>query len=207
MRAVSLSNADVRKLLAEKFVCTWTNIAADPAAGASHPHACTDPARDMARGLGEHNTQTLILTPDGRLLTALAGYVGPDDLLEELKMAASLWEKVRSEPAARGKQLLERDHAAFARELSERKPRGGLVGREEAFFGQLKEVGSKRGAADHLYSAKNALLPAEKFTTAGMVGNAKSSFVSQTRGSGVNLPLPDLLPGAGNKKNKKNEEP
>src|SRR5215467_11706052 len=99
MRAVSLSDARVKELLADKFVCAWINIADDPAVGASHPHACTDQARELARGLGEHNTQTLILTPDGRLLSALAGFVGPADLAEELGFAFALWDTVRQAPA------------------------------------------------------------------------------------------------------------
>ena len=48
MRAVSLSDASVKELLAERFVCTWADITADPNAGTSHPHACTDQASDMA---------------------------------------------------------------------------------------------------------------------------------------------------------------
>jgi hypothetical protein len=185
MRAVSLSHPDVRKLLSEEFVCTWSNIAADPAAGASHPHACADQARDMARGLGEHNTQTLILTPDGRLLTALAGYIGPADLLEELKMATSLWKKIANAPEASARRSLEQAHSAFAGEVLRRKGRDGLVGQEEQFFGQLKEVGNKRVAADHRFSAAHPLMPAENFTTALLVGNAKSAFVSQVAGNGT----------------------
>src|SRR5262245_12439465 len=191
MRAVSLSNIDVRTLLADRFVCTWTNIASDPAAGTSHPHSCTDPARDMARGLGEHNTQTLILTADGRLLSAVAGYVGPADLLEELKFALSLVEKTRKEPSDRGRSIVEQAHSTFARELAGRAPRRDEVGREEEFFGQVKDVGLKRAIADHQFSAKNALLPVEKFTTERMVGNARSSFVAQTSGPGSSMAIPE----------------
>jgi len=196
MRAVSLSNVDVRTLLADQFVCTWTNIAADPAAGTSHPHACSDPARDMARGLGEHNTQTLILTPDGRLLSALAGYVGPADLLEELKFARSLAEKVKKEPSDRARSVVEKAHSTFTRDLAGRSPRGGEVGREEEFFGQLKDVGLKRAVADHQFSAKSAFLPVEKFSTERMVGNARSSFVAQTSGPGGSVAIPEPSAGA-----------
>jgi hypothetical protein len=191
---VSLSNAAVKRLLEDSFVCTWVNIAADPAAGSSHPHPCTDRARDMARGLGEHNMQTLILTPDGRLLSALAGYIGPADLHEELKFALSLWEKVRKTPALGRPKVVETAHAAFARQLAQRKGRTGLVGWEERFFGQLKAVGNKRAVADHQFSAKHPLLGADRFTTALMVGNAKSAFVSQTSGTPADLDALDLFP-------------
>ena len=157
MRAVSLSNAGVRKILKDKFVCTWVNIASDPAAGSSHPHPCTDQARDMARGLGEHNTQTLILTADGRLVSALAGAnIGPQDLLDELKFGESLWKQVQK---VAGSQAQGSDgpaaHLKFAEGLARRSPRAGLVGREEEFFGALKPIGKRRGVADHQFSASN----------------------------------------------------
>jgi hypothetical protein len=190
MRAVSLSNAAVQELLHDRFVCTWTDITADPNAGASHPHACTDQASDLARGLGEHNTQTLILTPDGRLLTALAGYIGPEDLLEELKFADSLWAAVHQADASGGKQLVAQAHRTFAQDLAQRKPKDGTAGAQEQFFGQVRTVGAKRAAADHEFSATNALMPAGEFTTALMVGTEKSAFVSRTSTS--TIPPTDL---------------
>jgi hypothetical protein len=57
------------------------------------------------------------------------------------------------------------------------------VGLEEGFFGQSKIIGIKDTIADHEFSAKNALLPAEKCSTGMMVGNANSAFVSRTRRS------------------------
>jgi hypothetical protein len=196
MRAVSLSDPGVKGTLAEQFVCTWTDISADPACGSSHPHDCTDQARELARGLGEHNTQTLILTPDGRLLGALAGYVGPADLLEELRFATSLWAEVQKAPSeSRRKEVVQAAHAAFARDLGQRKARGGQVGWEEEFFGRLKDVGHKRGVADHEFSSSHALMPADELTTAMMVGDEKSAFVAQTNSNnGSAAPLP-AIPG------------
>ena len=180
MRAVSLSDAHVRELLSEKFVCVWANIAGDPAAGSSHAHPCTDQARDMARGLGEHNTQTLILTPDGRLLSALAGYIGPPDLAEELSFGLALWEAVRHAPADAQAELLARAHMDRAKDFAGRNERTGSVGAEEQFFGTMWTVGNRRGVADHQFSAAHPLLPADRFTTGLMVGNAQSWFVSET---------------------------
>jgi hypothetical protein len=192
MRAVSLSDAQVRELLGEKFVCAWVNIAGDPAAGSSHAHPCTDQARDMARGLGEHNTQTLILTPDGRLLSALAGYVGPLDLAEELRFGLALWEAVRQAPADAQAGLLQRAHLGRANDFAERDGRTGSIGAEEQFFGKMWTVGNKRGVADHQFSAAHPLLPADRFTTGLMVGNAQSWFVSETSTS--TYPAPPLPP-------------
>jgi hypothetical protein len=183
MRAVSLSDAVVKELLTEKFVCAWVNVANDPAVGASHPHACTDQARDMARGLGEHNTQTLILTPNGRLLSALAGYIGPGDLAEELHFALALWQAVAQAPADEQAAALQQAHADRAKDFAARSERGGSVGAEEQFFGQTWTVGNQRGVADHQFSAAHALLPADQFTTGMMVGNAQTWFVSETNTS------------------------
>src|SRR5262249_50265427 len=159
MRAVSLSDPFVKKQLDENFVCTWTDVSNDPAVGSSYKHSCKDQTADMARGLGEHNTQTLILTPDGRLLSALAGYLGPEDLREELEFAASLCQKVRQEPESNRTKVVESAHADFAEKLSQRKGREGLVGMEERFFSKTMTVGNQRGVADHEFSAKHALMP------------------------------------------------
>jgi hypothetical protein len=180
---VSLSDRGVKKLLNDQFICTWVNIADDPAAGSSHPHPCTDAANELARGLGEHNLQLLILTPDGRLLSAMAGYIGPAALLEELQFGRSQWETLQKTPEAERRRSLEKAHKEFARTLAERKGGDGLVGQQEEFFGKLKMVGNQRGVADHEFSARKALLPVEKFTTALMVGNAKSAFMAQASGS------------------------
>lgn len=202
MRAVSLSQAEVKKLLNDKFVCTWVNIASDPAAGKSHPHACTDAARDLARGLGDHNVQTLILTADGRLLRALAGYFSPANLAEELKLARSHWDKPRKMPEPKSKQFREQAHTTYAQVLATRKHRQGLAGMEAEFLGQFKAVGNQRGALDHQFSAKNALMPAERFTTAMRVGNANSAFVSQVNGSPEALKLFEQFFGPASAKKK-----
>jgi hypothetical protein len=178
MRAVSLSDAHVNELLTDQFVCAWVNIADDPAAGSSHPHSCTDQARELARGLGEHNTQTLILTPDGRLLSALAGYIGPSDLAEELHFGLALWEVVRQAPPDEQAQAVKQAHTDRAKVFAQRKEGSGPVGAEEQFFGGMWTVGNKRGVADHQFSAAHPLLAADRFSTGLMVGNAQSWFVA-----------------------------
>jgi len=100
-------------------------------------------------------------------------------------MATALWEKIAKDSEASAKRSLERVHSAFANEVLRRKVRDGLVGQEEQFFGQVKEVGNKRAAADHKFSAQHPLMPADQFTTAMLAGNAKSAFVSQVSGNGM----------------------
>ncbi len=198
MRAVSLSHPAVKQLLRDEFVCVWVDITSDPAAGASDAHPCTDQARDIARGLGEHNTQTLILTPDGRLLSALAGYVGPIDLAEELHFGLAVWGVLRQAPAADHAGLLQKAHEGRAQEFAGRPGATGSVGNEEQFFSKFWTVGNARATADHRFSAAHPLLPADQFTTGLMVGNHKSWFVSRTNVTtyppAPGLPNPVFLP-------------
>jgi hypothetical protein len=59
----------------------------------------------------------------------------------------------------------------------------------------VKAVGPLRAAADHRFMAQHPLLPVGSFTTALMVGNARSAFVSQVNGDPAALDaLLPLLP-------------
>ncbi len=180
---MSLSHEPVRQLINAKFVSVWVNIKDDPAAGSSVRHPTTDQARDMARGLGEHNTQLLMLTPDGAIVNALAGYIGPADLLEELKFALAQLETLAKTPERDRRRVLARTHLKFADRLAKRPP----ATPEERFFGQVKTIGPSRGVADHRFVARCPLLPVKSFSTALMVGNAKSAFVSQVNGDPAQL--------------------
>jgi hypothetical protein len=192
---VSLSQDSVRQLIKERFVAAWINIKDDPAAGSSVRHPTTAQAADMARGLGEHNTQLLVLTPDGKIVDALAGHIGPKDLLEELKFGLTQLDALRKTSAANRSNVLARAHQQFADELAKRTPTP-----VEQFIGQVKAVGPLRGVADHRFVARHPLLPVQSFTTALMVGNAKSAFVAEVNGDPamLNRLLPQLpVPASG----------
>ncbi len=192
---MSLSQDSVKQLVNDRFVAAWVNIKDDPAAGSSVRHPAGDKAADMARGLGEHNTQLLVLTPDGKIVNALAGYVGPADLLEELKFSLTQLETLRKTPEAQRSRVLAQAHKKFADEVAKRSPSG-----MEKVIGQLKTVGPQRAAADHRFVAEHPLLPVQSFTTALMVGNAKSAFVAEVNGdpallNGLLPQLPATAPG------------
>ena len=110
-----------------------------------------------------------------------------------LEFAESLWQKVRQEPRSNQAKLVESAHAAFAEQLSQRKPKEGLLGMQERFFSGTMAVGNKRAVEDHEFSAKNALMPADEFTTSRMVGDKKTIFTTKMPESGG--PYPDLLKG------------
>ncbi len=190
---MSLSHDSVKSLLNDRFISAWVNIEDDPAAGTSVRHPAEDQARHMARGLGEHNVQVLVLTPEGKIVNALAGYVGPADLLEELKFSLALLEALQKASRENHPRVLARAHREFADEVAKRTPTA-----EERFFGTVKAVGPLRAAADHRFMAEHPLLPVGSFTTALMVGNARSAFVSQVSGDPAALDgLLPLLPSAG----------
>jgi hypothetical protein len=179
---VSLSNEEVRQLLNDKFVCLWMNIKDDPAAGSSLAHPPTDQAKDMLRGLGEHNNQILMTTPDGKIINALAGYIGPEDLVEEIQFAVTNLAGLSKGSEAAKKTALAKTHRKFADELDKRQAPEHLRSMAEV-FGKVKRVGPQRGADDHRFTAQYALLPVKSFTTALMVGNGSSSFSSAVNGT------------------------
>jgi hypothetical protein len=179
---VSLSNDEVRQTLNDKFVCVWMNIKDDPASGSSFAHPPTDQAADLLRGVGEHNNQILMLTPDGKIINALAGYIGAEDLLEELRFGISTLSELPKGTEAARKKALAKAHTAFAEQLDKRQSDRAFQLQEEV-FSKVMLVGAKRGAEDHRFVAKYPLLPVKSFTTALMVGNAKTSFVSTVNGT------------------------
>lgn len=92
---MSLKNLEVHNLLAKHFVCAWRNTEGDPDAGESNRHPCGSQAVELRRGIGKANVQTLVLTPDGRIIHAVSGYIGARDLLWELENALHTWHQLR----------------------------------------------------------------------------------------------------------------
>jgi len=158
------------------------NIKDDPAAGSSLAHPPTDQAKDMLRGLGEHNNQILMTTPDGKIINALAGYIGPGDLVEEIQFAVVRLGALGKGSEASKKTMLAKAHWQFAEELDKRQAPEHLRSAAE-FFGKVKRVGPKRGVDDHQFVAQYPLLSVKSFTAALMVGNGSSSFASAVNGT------------------------
>ena len=199
MRAVSLSDKRVRRILNEKFVCTWLNIKDEASAGSSFAHKPSDPAPGLLRGNGEHNNQILLLTSDGKILGAIAGYIGPDDLLEELKFGLTTLASLPKSPEAKRKEVLAKAHRKFAKQLDARKPSGPLAEVEERMQKEIAKlqqampqvsgmkiglsVGSKRGVEDHRFVMEHPLLSVGSFHTEMLVGNARTFFGSSVNGT------------------------
>ena len=154
-------------MLGSKFVCAFLDLNGEEAAGASFAHGPDDPAGSCLRGNGEHNVQTLVLTPEGKLLHAFAGYVDPDDLLEELTFAGTLARRVQEQKSP--EQVVRQAHEERVTALSATLSPDGFEGFERM-----------RRLSDHQFVARNPLLPAEEFTTKAMVGSATTFFGSSS---------------------------
>lgn len=162
MRAVTLSDSKVARLLSDKFVCAWEDTSGDPNAGGSFAHGPKDPAPQCIRGNGEHNLQTLVLTPQGEIVNVLAGYVPPDEMLEELEFS------LRTLASMRGGSREDRLVAAQRARIEAMKPHSG----------PLNDWEDRRAREDHEFVVDHPLLPHERFRSQDLVGNGKSFFGS-----------------------------
>ena len=168
---MTLSDRTVRQLLQREFHCTWGNTDGDAAAGESFAHEPGDPAGSCIRGNGEHNVQLLILTPEGEILGALAGFLSAEELAEELRFASALWRDLQR--AVADEQLDREDVEGFVADAHERRVRE-LEKRE--WKGPLADFAKRRALSDHRFSARRALMPYEEFRIVDMVGSARTFF-------------------------------
>jgi len=166
---VSFSDPDVAKLLKKRYVCAWLNTNGETNAGSSFAHTPNSPAGHCIRGNGEHNVQLLVLTPRGRILHALSGYVPPATLIDELRFAADLFASL-SQPGRRP------DTERVAAALQERID----AAEQRRFTGPLASWAKRRTLSDYRFVAKRPLLEIEKFRSEDFVGRSKTFFGSST---------------------------
>jgi hypothetical protein len=210
MRTVSFSSPDVQKILSDQFICARINTTGEPTAGASFSHAPSDPPGPCLRGNGQQNIQLIFLTPQGELFHTLTGYIGPEDLADELKFALATYEALQGQPRDR-KQVVRDAHGKYLQKLGYAEaeinrpaddPLGGmpagnmlggniLGGMVPAFAqgsfapGKMFE-GFLRGQvlSDHRFAMRYPLLPWKRFKPEMLVGTGKSFFGS----TGMGLP-------------------
>jgi hypothetical protein len=199
MRTVSFSSPAVRKTLSDHFICARINTTGDPTAGASYSHAPSDPPGPCLRGNGQQNIQLIFLTPHGEMLHALAGYVGPDELADELKFALATYQALSSQRDD-GEQLVREAHARHLSMLGYSEdeihcngndPLGGMLSSiamaiaEENTNPDKMLGGFKRRQTlhDHRFAMRNALLPWRQFEPEMLVGKGQSFFGSTSSGA------------------------
>ncbi|MCB9833720.1 MAG: hypothetical protein H6807_14750 [Planctomycetes bacterium] len=173
MRTVTFSKKDIQRRLDRDYRLAWLDLSGQKSAGASFAHAPDDPAGTCVRGAGDHNVQILFTTPDGELLDAVAGYLGPDELAAELDFVDALLEKTADiqSPKARRKMV----------EFAHRKAAAGArQAKDDDIFADLRR---HRLVKDHEYCIRRALSDAGDFEPTEMVGQS-STFFGSRQGSG-----------------------
>ena len=168
MRAGTLSNRKVRRLLKDRFVCAWVNTKGDKSAGASFAHEPGEAAPSCIRGNGEHNVQMIFLTPQGEIFHVLAGYIAADDLVEELEFARKTYEKVAaaSNPEEQEATVISA-HKQMAKKLLDKE-----------FDGPLGKWERRRALKDHEFMTKHPLIHVDAFKPEMLVGSASTFFGS-----------------------------
>jgi hypothetical protein len=166
LRAGTLSNRKVRRLLKDRFVCAWVNTEGDKSAGASFAHEPGEAAPSCIRGNGEHNVQMVFLTPQGEIFNVVAGYITADDFAEELAFAQKTYEKVVSASGPEQQEAaVVSAHKKMAKKLKEKK-----------FDGPLGQFARRRALKDHEFMTKHPLIHVDAFTPEMLVGNATTFF-------------------------------
>ncbi|GIW81704.1 MAG: hypothetical protein KatS3mg105_3511 [Gemmatales bacterium] len=168
MRAVSLSDNHVQKILAKEFICATVNLKGNPQAGLSFDHGPNEPARPVPVGLGEHNNQMLVLTPQGEIINARAGYIGPKELLAELDFSLDLLRQLKK--AKNRTDAVRKAHQEFLR-----KSIPGAAPRVQVRVAGAKNVivkGAGRTTLDHQFVMANPLMPFKDFSIEKMIGKA-----------------------------------
>ena len=161
------NNKKVRKLLEKEFHLAWVNLEGDPDAGKSNRHATKDKAIPLMRGTGRSNVQMLVLTPDGRILHAMSGYIPPKDLEWELEQALKTWASVRDaeEQAVNVVKARQKKIQAASRART-KQPKGSWIDRITA--------------TDRAFVVDHPLLPLGAFQTRMLTGGPGAHFGYQS---------------------------
>jgi hypothetical protein len=110
MRAVTFSEKETKRLLSERFVCTWYNQARrefprrppkdwKPASGEDPP---------LPDGAGGGNVKLFFCAPDGRILSYWRGVANPGSFARQARLALDLmpvWRKQRANPRSARRTL------------------------------------------------------------------------------------------------------
>ncbi len=174
---MSLKNLEVHNLVAKNFVCAWRNTEGDPDAGQSNRHPCGSAAMELSRGIGKANVQTMVLTPDGKIISAMSGFVDARDLLWELEQALHTWHKLRRVESVEARKGLVR---ARIREMNEAEAKEMEIVNgvqrdpyaQAAFAAWTRQIVLK----DRAFVSDNALMDVEDFRTRMLTGGHAGRF-------------------------------
>jgi hypothetical protein len=173
---VTFADPAVKKLLQKEFVCAWVNLEGEAIAGSSFAHEPGTPAGQCVRGNGEHNIQLLTMTPEGKVFHVLAGYVAPRELVEELRLALSIFGSLDDEVRTSPEDRVVAAHKDFLAEHDKRAsdaPEG---------LETLLDMQHSRVRQDHRFCMRRPLMDVADFRPEMLVGNATTFFGSSTGG-------------------------
>jgi hypothetical protein len=201
MRTVSFSNVNVQKLLNENFVCSFENSKGQQNTGSSLSHSPGDAPGPCIRGVGNQNVQCFFTTAGGDISHVLTGYVGPEDLVQEIEFAISLHKAMQARPSRAGRILVQ-SHRRFLKTLgfsdtqinSPRtiSPLGSIVPDNpgdfllafqtgdvsQAFRDSIGRATRSQTLSDHQFAIQYPLLATKKFRPEMLVGSGASFFGS-----------------------------
>ena len=118
MKGVTFSDRAVADHLNASFESAWINVRPVPIVQAIHPDGRVEETPFNG------NVLTHFCTPDGRVFDIVPGVVSPEEFLSRAKLAAELWDLIRTsdDPAS----TVARYHAALT---GDRSPRDLIVAR------------------------------------------------------------------------------
>lgn len=87
---MTLADAEVQRVLRERFVVGWRNVWREQWVGQSRGYRRDQCAVGTTNGAGGRNMQVFVLAPDLTVLHALPGFWHPDDFVAELRFAEGL---------------------------------------------------------------------------------------------------------------------
>jgi hypothetical protein len=199
MRTVSFSEDQVNRMMDQNFVATYTNTQGDPSAGMSFSHAPGEQPGMCGRGAGRQNVQTIFMTPAGGIFHVACGFLSPQDLIEEMQFAATVFESMdwKDEPMSRRQlvsaqtnRLLDKGFSPQSMQSSHPLQKMMLSGPNPGDLGMkipggrnmFDEIASQRILEDGKYVLRNPLISREKFeqNPGDLVGHHKSFFGSNS---------------------------
>ena len=119
-----------------------------------------------------------MLTQKGEILNVVSGYIAPKELLEELEFTLSVFASLDDPRVPREKRVSDAQ-ADFLKTI-DKKVFASSRGRPSPEM--MQGFARRRVRQDHLWAKRNALMDAQDFRPATLVGNGRSFFASSSGG-------------------------
>lgn len=210
MRTVSFSANNVRAILANEFISTYSNTTGSNSAGGSFAHAPNEEPGYCQRGIGKQNVQVIFTTPEGNIFHVATGYLPPEELFAEISFALRAFKELEAKFQQTQDPELARQHLVsiqtkrmMDRGYSQKDLAPDILFANFGGFGpqgpvminqQVSIAGGDPAQgllADAKYVLRNPLIHCSEFERdpGGLVGNGQTFFGSKSSGSGTLKPF------------------